>query len=129
MFAGLIAFVLKLATGGTLDRVLAYAERKADSATERERIASEIVREQVRGEIERRNAQKDVLVAGNRWLQWLFVIPLGIWFSAVIADSIFYFSWNVAALPPPLDDWAGLIISALFLVDAAPKVAAQFRRK
>lgn len=128
MFAGLAAFVLKFLSGGMLKQVFAHLDKRADAQTERERISAEIVKERISAEVERRNAQRDVLLAGNRWLQWLFVVPLGVWFTAVIADSIFYFPFDIAALPAPLDEWSGLIISALFLVDAAPRVVAQVRK-
>jgi hypothetical protein len=44
----------------------------------------------------------------------------------VIADSLFHFEWNVAALPPPLDDWAAAIVAALFLVDGGERIARLF---
>lgn len=129
MFAALAAFVLKMLSGGMLKQVFTHLEHRADSQTERERISADIVQSQVAAEIERRNAQRDVLVqTSNHWLQWLFVVPLGVWFTAVILDSIFYFPFDIAALPHPLDDWAGWIISAIFLVDAAPRVVAQIRK-
>ena len=48
-------------------------------------------------------------------------MPLG------MADSVFAFSWNVAALPAPLDDWAGAILASLFLVDGMKGVARAWR--
>ncbi|WP_136661699.1 hypothetical protein [Nitratireductor sp. XY-223] len=97
-------------TGGTLDRILDSVDHKVDNATERERIKAAIIKTHMQ-------AQANLLVSRTWWFQLFFVIPLGIWFSAVVADSLFHFTWNVAALPAPLDQWAGWIVSSLFLVD------------
>ncbi|MEM6463341.1 MAG: phage terminase large subunit [Pseudomonadota bacterium] len=64
-----------------------------------------------------REVQNSIKDSVKQLFQLFFVIPLGVWFAAVVADSLFHFTWNVAALPPPLDTWAGWIVSALFLVD------------
>jgi hypothetical protein len=127
----ILAAILKWLGSGVLDRVLAHLEARADSETARERVASEVVIEHVRAEIENRRAARDILVAEQgRWLtslpRPLFAIPLGIWWTAVIADSLFHFDWNVAALPPPLDEWAAAIVAALFLVDGGERIARVF---
>jgi hypothetical protein len=121
VIAAVAAWVLRTASGKMLDGVLGHLNKRTDAATA-------VAVEQIKAEVERRNAQRDVLLAGNRWLQWLFVVPLGVWFTAVIADSLFLFTWNVAALPHPLNDWAGWIISALFLVDAGPRIVGAIGR-
>jgi hypothetical protein len=40
----------------------------------------------------------------------------------VIADSLCHFRWNVAALPPPIGDWSGWIISAIFLSESGERI-------
>lgn len=118
----MLAWLLKFVSGGVV-QTLAEAYRAREQAkTDAERIAADVRIVQLEG-------QRDVLVAGNRWLQWLFAVPLGFWFTAVVLDSVFLFEWNVAALPPPLDEWAGIIISALFLADAANRITAQITRR
>ncbi len=51
----------------------------------------------------------------------LFAVPLAIWWAAVLIYSVLWCAgcaypqdWTIAALPPPLDDWAGLIVMAIF---------------
>ena len=51
----------------------------------------------------------------------IFAAPLGLWFGAVVVYSIFWCglcvypqTWTIAALPPPLDEWAGLMIISIF---------------
>lgn len=47
----------------------------------------------------------------------LFVVPLALWWIAVIADSIFLFPFDVADLPTPeMRSWAGDMIRWLFYV-------------
>lgn len=76
----------------------------------------------------RRQESKDkvrasVLSLGGWKFQIFFIAPLGLWFSSVVIYSILFHSngpypqpWDIAALPPPLNDWAGIIIAYLFLV-------------
>jgi hypothetical protein len=40
----------------------------------------------------------------------------------VIADSLLHFRWNVAALPAPIGDWSGWIISAIFLSESGERI-------
>jgi hypothetical protein len=63
-----------------------------------------------------------ILGKGAYWFQLFFVIPLSLWFSGVVLysllwckDCIYPQPFTIAALPPPLNDWAGAIIAFLFL--------------
>lgn len=106
--------VLGWLTGGTLDRILDTVDKNFDNDVKKEEIKAEVTKKYV-------DAQAGLLVGRTWWFQLLFVVPLGIWFSSVVLDSIFiYWDWynhSTAALPEPLNTWAGWIISALFLVD------------
>lgn len=112
--------ILGWLTGGTLDRVLSTIDKHMDNKVTSEEVKAEVTREYVR-------AQSALLVGRTWWFQLFFVIPLGVWWSAVILDSIFGFEANVAALPPPLDTWAGWIISALFVVDGTKALIGRFK--
>ena len=47
----------------------------------------------------------------------MFISPLALWWTAVILDSVFMFSWSVADLPTPqMQEWAGDMIRWLFYV-------------
>lgn len=113
--------ILGWLTGGTLDRILDSVDHRLDNETERTRIKADLVRTHTQ-------AQAGLLASRTWWFQLFFVLPLGLWFTAVVADSIFQFDWNVAALPPPLDQWAGWIISALFLVDGGKALIGRWNR-
>jgi hypothetical protein len=127
MLAWLLGAALKLASSGLLERVMAALEAQADSAAAREKITAEVAIEQVKAELGRRQAQRDVLIAEQghwltRGMRPAFAYPLAIYYAAVIADSLFHFPWNVAALPAPIGDWSGWIISAIFLSDSGERI-------
>lgn len=134
MLAALIAFVLRLTSSGLLDRVLGAMQAKAESATERERIDASVAIEHIRAELARRQAQRDVLIAEQgravtSLMRPAFAYPLAVYYAAVIADSLFQFRWNVAALPPPIGDWSGWIISAIFLSESGERITRTIVRR
>jgi len=134
MLAGLLAGALKLASSGLLDRVLAALKARADSEVERERIDATVAIEHVKAEIARRQAQRDVLMAEQGRLvtslmRPAFAYPLAVYYAAVIADSLFQFTWNVAALPAPIGEWSGWIISAIFLSESGERIARTVVRR
>jgi hypothetical protein len=93
-----------------------YKLKKAETDTERERI-------QLEHDATVTQIKATLLSKGGWWFQLFFVLPLGMWFAAVILYSIFLCKtcaypqpWSIAALPDPLNEWAGIIIGYLFLV-------------
>lgn len=97
-----------------LGRVLKSVDQRGLNAVETERIKSEIVMEAARQQTAQFNGP-------GRWLHALFIVPLGAWFTSVIVYSMLFCrgcafpqDWTIAALPPPLDQWSGIIICSLF---------------
>ena len=134
MLAAVAGFILRLASSGLLDRVLAAMQARADSGVERERIDATVAIEEIKAELARRQAQRDVLLAEQgRWITALmrpaFAYPLALYYAAVIADSLLHFQWNVAALPAPIGDWSGWIISAIFLSESGERITRTFVRR
>ena len=118
-------------TSGAADRVLSHLEQRAESRNGRERLKAEITVETIRAEIAARHAARDIVLAEQGWwvtalIRPAFAWPLAIWFAAVVADSLFHFEWDVAALPPPLSEWAGWIVGAYFLTRPFEKAARSF---
>ena len=127
MLAALVGYALRLASGGLLDRVLGAMQARADSAVERDRIDATVAIEEIKAELGRRQAQRDVLIAEQgrgitALMRPAFAYPLAVYYAAVIADSLFHFRWNVAALPVPIGDWSGWIISAIFLSESGERI-------
>ncbi|MBD8890165.1 hypothetical protein [Roseibium litorale] len=125
----LLSLLVKMLTGGTVDKVLDYMQRKALVASGDARARFEVQRELVKAAVDETRIMADLNKAklGNAFFWFLislFVVPLAIWWTAVIADSLFLFSWNVAALPEPLNEWAGDMVRWLFYTGTA---AAMFK--
>jgi hypothetical protein len=123
---------LKLAfgwlTGGTLDRVLSTVDHKIDNETERERIKTRAVESYI-------TAQTTVLTGRGWWFPLFFIAPLGLWFGSVCLYSIFFCarcaypqSWSIAALPSPLNDWAGIIVGSLFIAKSGEALIARLKK-
>lgn len=130
----ILTFLLRIASSGLLDRVLGAMQARADSAVERERIDATVAIEEIKAEIGRRQAQRDVLIAEQgrgitALMRPAFAYPLAVYYGAVIADSLLHFRWNVAALPVPIGDWSGWIISAIFLSESGERITRTLVRK
>ena len=128
MLAALIGFVLKFASSGLLDKTLELLKAEADNATQRDQIDASVAIEHIKAELGRRQAQRDVLLAEQGRLvtslmRPAFAYPLAAYYAAVILDSLAHFRWNVSALPSPIGDWSGWIISAIFLSESGERIA------
>jgi hypothetical protein len=115
-------------TGSTLDRILNTVDSKFDNDTERARVHSEIVAEYAK-------AQVALLSGRGWWFPLFFILPLGIWFGSVCLYSVLWCAgcafpqaWSIAALPRPLDEWAGAIIGSLFVAKGLGEIVARWRR-
>jgi hypothetical protein len=116
MWSLLVPFFIKIFTGGSLETILNTIEKHVDKQETRDSLQAEVTKTWI-------NAQANLLVGRTWWFQLLFVVPLGVYWSAIVLDSVIQFpGWNVAALPAPFDTWAGWIVSALFLVDGSKAV-------
>ena len=134
MLAGFVALLLKFATSGILDRTLRALEAGQANATEGKRLDATVAIEQVRGEIARRNAQAAVVLAeqgraATALMRPAFAYPLAVYYAAVITDSLLHFKWNVSALPAPIGDWSGWIISAIFLSESGERITRIIARR
>ena len=106
--------LLSWITGGALDRVLDTVDKRVEAQNDRERIKAEIIKSHM-------ETRPDFMRAGGFWLMLLFAAPLALWFGAVCLYSVIWCAdcaypqpWTIAALPPPLDEWAGAIIVSIF---------------
>ncbi len=132
--SALLAWLLRLLSGGILDRALAHLAARAESGIERERIEAGIAIEHIRAELGRRQAQRDVLVAEQgrlvtAMMRPAFAYPLAAYYGAVIADSLLHFAWNVAALPAPIGEWSGWIVSAIFLSESGERITRTLAKR
>lgn len=120
LLAPVLSGLLRLLSGGLLDQVVGLLRARQDREGQRDRLDTEAAMAAVQAELEARRAAADIVRAEQGWwltamIRPLFVLPLAVWWAAVILDSIGRFAWSVAALPAPLDEWAGWIIAGYFL--------------
>ena len=107
-------WILNFLSGGLIDRVLDTVDRKLTNEVDKERLKADLLREHLK-------TRGDYMKAGGFWLMVMFAVPLAVWYAMVIYDSAFGCptcvwpnTWSVAALPPPLNEWAGLIVMSIF---------------
>ena len=110
----MIRALLSWLTGGVLDRVLSTVDKSIAAETDRDALKRDLIVESYR-------QRADWMRAGGFWLMLAFAGPLALWWGAVLAYSVFWCAgcaypqeWTVAALPAPLDEWAGLIVVSIF---------------
>ena len=109
-----LSTLLKWLTGGVLDRVLDTVDKRVDAQTDRDRLKADLIKAHMQ-------TRAEFMRAGGFWLMLIFAAPLAFWFAAVLVYSVFWCAgcafpqmWTIAALPAPLDDWAGAMITAIF---------------
>lgn len=112
--ADVIRAIIGWLTGGVLDRVLSTVDKQIEAQTDREALKRDII-------VEHYRTRADWMRAGGFWLMVMFAGPLALWWGAVLLYSVLWCRgcvwpqpWTVAALPAPLDEWAGLIVMAIF---------------
>lgn len=110
----MIRWLANLFTGGFLSRVLDTVDKRVAAQTDREKIKGDIIKEHYR-------TRADFMRAGGFWLMLIFAGPLALWHGAVVIYSILWCrgcaypqEWSIAALPAPLDEWAGIMIVSIF---------------
>lgn len=115
-------------TGGTLDRILSSVDHRIDNETRREEVKADLAAEYLR-------AQVAVQTGRGWWFPLFFIVPLGIWFASVCLYSVLFCArcvfpqpWSIAALPAPLDEWAGVIVGSLFLAKTGEAIMARLRK-
>ena len=131
---GLLSFLIKIGFGRLADRALELLEFRAQSQIDREALHAQTTVELAREAV----AEAKIMAEFNRakldvvWF-WIFaaifLCPLGLWWAAVILDSVFLFDWNVADLPTPqMQEWAGDMIRWVFYVGSGVGVVKALGR-
>jgi len=120
--------ILSWLSSGPLDRILTSIDKHGNDLTDREKIKTDAVSQYV---------QAQVSIANSR--QWFFplffVVPAGLWFASVCLYSVLFCrgcafpqTWTIAALPPPLDQWMGWIVTSLFIGRAGSDLLARLKK-
>lgn len=124
----ILATILGWLTSGPLDRIFKTINTSIDNETERERIKADLAKSYL-------SAQVSVLTGRGWWFPLLFLIPAGVWFASVCIYSVLWCKacafpqpWSIAALPPPLSDWMGVIVSSLFIGKAGQELITRLKK-
>ena len=124
MFATIVAFLAKIGLGGIVDKAIHLLERRAELEVDKDKLRTELTAEYLRQTVEEVRIMADYNKAKLQfpWF-WcfaaLFLCPLGMWWAAVIFDSIFHFGWAVADLPTQqMKDAASRMIEWVFYTGA-----------
>lgn len=109
-------------TGGSLKSLLETIEKGMDDDVRKEELKSKVTETWI-------NAQASLLVGRTWWFQLFFVLPLGFhWACLNWVSAVPQWGWTVHPLPAPFDEWAGWIISALFLADVSKAVIGRAKK-
>lgn len=129
MLTAILGFVLKLLSGGLVDKVLGHMEAKANTETERERIRTQATIEAIRSETSRQAETRAIVIAeqGRWWtalprplFSGIFIIYLG---KVVVWDKVLDLG-STDALSPELWNVCMTIVGAYFIGRSAEKVAS-----
>jgi hypothetical protein len=122
LFMGGLKLVGSFFTGGSLETILNTIEKGMDNEATKEQVKADVTKKWI-------EAQSNLLVGRTWWFQLFFVVPLGVYWSALLWVSAFPFiGWEVAALPSPYYEWAAGIVSALFIVDGGKALLGRFMK-
>lgn len=119
--SGFLAWLGNFLTGNLVGRVFDTIDKKVESEADREKLKADVMRTWLQNRVS---------------LPWyvdaLFIAPLAFWWASIIVYSMIWCSncafpqgWSIAALPDPLNEWAGWIIMSRFGVGAV----SQFVRR
>jgi hypothetical protein len=124
MFAAVLSWLLS----GPLDRIFKTVDNAVDNQTTREQIKTDAVKHYL-------SAQVAILTGRGWWFPLFFLAPVGFWFASVCIYSVFWCkacafpqAWTIAALPAPLDEWSGVIVSSLFVGKVGGDLISRLRR-
>lgn len=107
---------------GPIGRAFDLAEKNIEAKTDREALKADIIKSHYEN-------RASYMRSGGFFLMLAFAGPLALWFASVVVYSILWCQgcaypqeWTIAALPPPLDEWAGIMIVSIFGVVGVTKL-------
>lgn len=123
MFAWILGLI------NPLSRLLKTIDNKVDNETERERIKSETIQSFLTAQVQQMGTSNWL------WVALPFVLITSLYYCAVVIYSIFWCKgcmypqpWIIAELPPKFMEWAGWIVSSIFLYKGVDSLVNKFRR-
>ncbi|PCI53452.1 MAG: hypothetical protein COB36_12355 [Alphaproteobacteria bacterium] len=113
--------IIKFFTGDVIGRVFDVVNKNIESKTDREKLKADVVKTWLQNR-----------TSMPWYVDFCFIGPLGFYWAFVIIYSMFWHqngmwpqTWDIAALPYPLDKWAGWIVASRFGIAAVQHFVAR----
>lgn len=130
MFAAIAALfggVAKFLGFNPIQKIFDLVDKNIAAQADQERLKTQLAEQYL-------TAQTKILTGRGWWFPLLFMIPVGFWFAAVCIYSVLWCQgcafpqhWTIAALPAPLDNWAGIIVTSMFVGGAGEGIVRVVR--
>jgi hypothetical protein len=108
-------------TGGNLDSILSTIDKRLDNEVTKEEVKADVTKKWI-------DAQTQLLVGRTWWFQLFFVIPAGIYWTALIFAQFPVLGWTVYRMPGFAEEVFLGIVSALFIVDGGKALISKMKR-
>lgn len=132
-------WLIRQTVSNIISGVVSVFTKKQETSLERYKVNGQVSADLIKAEAERIKAVKELNLAslayaGDRWMRYMFAYPLGIWWLAVIVDSVgrkmFEYEWTYRVLTAPIIElWGGYIVGYLFIHTTITTSIDKFMRR
>ena len=109
------------------DQMRQAYELKLRAQTDEQKLAADLDMARIEAAIAAAQIANDDRWSATSIGRYLIVVPFGLWYTAVMVDSIFVFDWDVLALPPAVMELSMWLFPAIIVGDLGKSVLG--RRK
>lgn len=122
-----LKWIANLVTGGLLNKGIEVFSIWQTKRNERIRIERDMYGDRVRATTTATILAQAVLIAEQGWwvtrmIRPAFAYPLALYFAAHVARALYFHHWVILPLPEFMQEWAGWIIAAYFLMRPIEKI-------
>lgn len=114
-------FFVSIFTGGSLKSILETIDKGMDDEVKKEEVKAKTTEKWI-------EAQANLLVGRTWWFQLFFVIPAGLYWTALILAQFPFLGWTVHRMPGFAEEVFLGIVSALFIVDGGKALIGRFTK-
>lgn len=115
----MLAFLAAILPGLVLPTLKAWIENRSNAETTKRETALAIINERREASQQRGATVRTGMGHKPFWVAWsLFAWPLGVWWLAVMIDTMFLLPGSVPDLPNSIRPWADTIFENIFLPGA-----------
>lgn len=111
-------FIGSLFVGGSLDSILKTIDKNLSGDDNKEQVKADVTKKWI-------DRQADLLVGRTWWFQLFFVVPAGLYWTALILAQFPFLGWTVHRMPGFAEEVFLGIVSALFIVDGGKALLAK----